>query len=170
MTNKEVIITIENLAPEQGTFLTPFWVGFHNGNFDTYDRGRPASPGLESLAEDGNTTFTLDSDDPNSQFFSYASMLLPSNDAFVANGNSEAIRIFDEQGNFIGADFIIAGNQVLDAGTEVNDEAENSTAFFGQSVANTGIEQNGVVQLHPGFIQGGRILSEDGSSPSAVAP
>ena len=207
MAQREVKVTIENLAPEQGTFLTPFWVAFHNGNFDTYDRGRPASPGLESLAEDGSTdlisqefllsgdgtvdgvvagpegvapgpidpgeatsaTFTLDSDDPNSQFFSYASMVLPSNDAFVANGNPEAIRIFDEQGNFIGADFIIAGNQVLDAGTEVNDEAENSTAFFGQSAANTGIDQNGVVQLHPGFITGGRILSEDGSSPLSVA-
>lgn len=208
MTQKEVKITIENLAPEQGTFLTPFWVGFHNGNFDTYDRGRPVSPGLESLAEDGDTTLisqefiqsgdgsvdstiagpdgvapgpidpgeiasltlTLDSDDPNSQFFSYASMVIPSNDAFVSNGNPEAIRIFDEEGNFIGADFIISGNQVLDAGTEVNDEAENSTAFFGQTAPNTGIDQNGVVQLHPGFVQGGRILSEDGSSPGAVAP
>ena len=207
MTRQEITVTIENLAPQQGTFLTPFWVGFHNGNFDTYDRGRPASPGLESLAEDGSTalisqefllsgdgtldgaiagpegdaagpidpgevataTFTLDSDDVNSQFFSYASMLLPSNDAFVANGNPEAIRIFDEEGNFIGADFIIAGNQVLDAGTEVNDEAENSTAFFGQSSPNTGIDQNGVVQLHPGFVTGGRILSEDGSSPLALA-
>ena len=206
MSQKEIRVTIENLAPQQGTFLTPFWVGFHNGNFDTYDRGRPASPGLESLAEDGSTalisqefllsgdgrvdgavagpegdaagpidpgevataTFTLDSDDVNSQFFSYASMLLPSNDAFVANGNPEAIRIFDEEGNFIGADFIIAGNQVLDAGTEVNDEAENSTAFFGQSSPNTGIDQNGVVQLHPGFVTGGRILSEDGSSPLAL--
>ena len=206
MARQEITVTIENLAPQQGTFLTPFWVGFHNGNFDTYDRGRPASPGLESLAEDGSTalisqefllsgdgtvdgtvaghegdavgpfdpgevataTFTLDSDDLNSQFFSYASMLLPSNDAFVANGNPEAIRIFDEEGNFIGADFIIAGNQVLDAGTEVNDEAENSTAFFGQSSPNTGIDQNGVVQLHPGFVTGGRILSEDGSSPLAL--
>ncbi|AFY58063.1 CHRD domain-containing protein [Rivularia sp. PCC 7116] len=206
MARKEITVTIENLAPQQGTFLTPFWVGFHNGNFDTYDRGRPASPGLESLAEDGSTTlisqeflqsgdgtvdgrilgpegdaagpidpgevatatFTLDSDDLNSQFFSYASMILPSNDAFVANGNPEAIQIFDEEGNFIGADFIIAGKQVLDAGTEVNDEAENSTAFFGQSSPDTGIDQNGVVQLHPGFVTGGRILSEDGSSPLAL--
>ena len=55
MARQEITVTIENLAPQQGTFLTPFWVGFHNGNFDTYDRGRPASPGLESLAEDGST-------------------------------------------------------------------------------------------------------------------
>ena len=208
MAQKQVTVTIENLAPENGTFLTPFWVGFHDGDFDIYDRGRPASPGLKSLAEDGDTTlisqefslsgdgsvdgtilgtggaangpidpgevttatFTIDTDDPNSRFFSYASMLLPSNDAFVANGNPEAIRIFDDEGNFLGADFIIAGNQVLDAGTEVNDEAENSTAFFGQTTPNTGIDENGVVTLHPGFIEGGRILSEDGSSPLSIAP
>ncbi|MGB3651620.1 MAG: spondin domain-containing protein [Rivularia sp. (in: cyanobacteria)] len=201
MTEKILTVTIENLAPEEGTFLTPFWVAFHNGNFDIYDPGISASESLEKVAEDGDTalisqeflqsgdgevngtvvgsegvaagpidpgevaiaTFTVDSNDPKSQFFSYASMLLPSNDAFIANENPEALRIFDEEGNFIGADFIIAGNQVLDAGTEVNDEAENNTAFFAQSVPDTGIDENGVVQLHPGFVQGGRILSEDGT-------
>ena len=199
MTQKKVRVKIENLAPEQGTFLTPAWVGFHNGEFDTYDTASPASPALESLAEDGNTdlisqeflqsgngsvdgvvagpdgvadgpidpgeiattTFTLDSDDPNSQYFSYASMVLPSNDAFVANGDPEAIKIFDDEGNFVGGDFVIAGNQVLDAGTEVNDEAEDSTAFFGQSAPNTGTDENGVVTPHPGFEDGGRILSAD---------
>ncbi|MGD1920601.1 MAG: spondin domain-containing protein [Pleurocapsa sp.] len=175
MPETNVTVTIENLAPENGTFITPVWVGFHNGGFDTYDRGRPVSPGLESLAEDGDTsgisqefldsgngtvdatllglegvegpidpgevvsqTFTLDSEDPNNRFFNYASMVLPSNDAFIANGNETAIPIFDENGHFIGTDFIIYGNQVLDAGTEINDEAKDSTAFFGQSAPNTG--------------------------------
>ena len=206
MPETNVTITIENLAPENGTFITPVWVGFHNGGFDIYDRGRPASPGLESLAEDGATdlisqeflnngngtidgtilglegvegpidpgeivsqTFTLNSEDPQSRFFSYGSMVIPSNDAFIANGNETAIPVFDEEGNFIGADFIIYGDSVLDAGTEVNDEAENSTAFFGQAQPNTGETENGVVETHPGLIEGGRILSEDGSDPNAAA-
>ena len=206
MPETNITVTIENLALEQGTFITPVWVGFHNGEFDTYDRGRPASAGLESLAEDGDTslisaeflnsgngtvdgtllgvkgvegpidpeesvsqTFTLDSDDPNSRYFNYASMVLPSNDAFIANGNETAIPVFDEGGNFIGTDFIIYGDEVLDAGTEVNDEAENSTAFFGQSTPNTGETEAGVVDIHPGFIEAGRILSEDGSDENAVA-
>ncbi len=194
----EVTVTVENLAPENGTLLTPLWVGFHDGSFDTYDRGRPASGGLESLAEDGSTslissefissgagtvdgtitgpggatpgpidtgettslTFTLDRSLASSRFFNYAAMVLPSNDAFIANGNPEAFEIFDENGNFLGADFVVRGNQVLDAGTEVNDEAENSTAFFGQSTPNTGTDENGVVTVHPGFEDGGRILSE----------
>lgn len=192
-----VTVTVENLAPINGTLLTPLWVGFHNGQFDTYDRGRPVSLGLESVAEDGATdlisnefnlsgngsvqgtivgpagsaagpidpgeiasaTFTIDTADPSSRFFNYAAMILPSNDAFVANGDPTAIEIIDENGNFLGANFLIAGNEVLDAGTEVNDEAVESTAFFGQTVPNTGIEENGVVATHPGFIPNGRILS-----------
>ncbi|VEP16072.1 CHRD domain-containing protein (modular protein) [Hyella patelloides LEGE 07179] len=202
----EVRVTIENLAPEAGTFLTPFWVGFHDGDFDTYDRGRPISPGLESLVEDGETaalseefaisgdgtldgtitggegiegpidpgetvteTFTLDSNDDTNQFFSYASMIIPSNDAFVSNGNPMAHSLFDEEGNFIGADFIVAGSQVLDGGTEVNDELAENTAFFSQAELNTGEDENGVVTPHPGFIEDGRILSEDGTTEGAPA-
>ncbi|MEO1004771.1 MAG: spondin domain-containing protein [Cyanobacteria bacterium J06638_38] len=206
MPNTNVTVTIENLASDNGTFITPVWVGFHNGEFDTYDLGRPASPGLESLAEDGATegisaeflasgtgnvdgtllgledvggpidpgetvsqTFTLDSDDPNSRFFNYASMVIPSNDAFIANGDPEAIPVFDESGNFIGADFIVYGDSVLDAGTEVNNEAESSTAFFGQAAPNTGETEHGVVSIHPGLIEDGRILTEDGSDENAAA-
>ena len=52
---REVQVTIENLAPADGNFLTPAWVGFHDGTFDVYDLGAPASAALERLAEDGNT-------------------------------------------------------------------------------------------------------------------
>ena len=198
MTVQTVTISIENLAPENGTFITPLWFGFHDGTFDTYDRGRPASPGLESLAEDGATdlistefdlagfgtvqgtilgtdgtpgpidpgetaTFTveLDLNDPESAFFNYAAMIIPSNDFFIANGNERAHQIIDENGNFIGADFIVAGSNILDAGTEVNDELPENTAFFGQQTPNTGVDENGVVQIAEGFIPGGNILSSD---------
>jgi hypothetical protein len=201
-----VTVTVENLAPEAGTFLTPFWVGFHDGEFDTYDRGRPISPGLESLVEDGDTaalseeflasgfgtvegtitgddavagqiapgetvtaTFEIDANADTSQFFNYASMVTPSNDAFIANGDPTARNLFDEEGNFIGADFIFAGSQVLDGGTEVNDELAENTAFFSQTEPNTGETENGVVTTHPGFIEDGRILSEDGTTEGAPA-
>ncbi|MCC0178370.1 spondin domain-containing protein [Waterburya agarophytonicola K14] len=193
----EVTVTVENLSPEQGTALTPLWVGFHDGDFDTYDRNRPASAGLESLAEDGDTTlfseeflnsgagfvedvivgdgganpgvidvgettsftFTVDRSLASSRYLNYAAMVLPSNDGFIANGDPIAHEIFDQDGNFLGADFTVAGNEVLDAGTEVNDEAENSTAFFSQAEPNTGEIENGLVTTHPGFDPDGRILS-----------
>ena len=50
-----VSVKIENLAPASGGFLTPIWVGFHDGSFDVATLGEAVSPGLESLAEDGAT-------------------------------------------------------------------------------------------------------------------
>jgi Ca2+-binding RTX toxin-like protein len=197
MESTKLIISVENLAPQNGTLVTPLWFGFHDGNFDIYDRGRPVSPGLESVAEDGATslisqefdlsgfgsvqdtitglaltpgpidsgeiaqkTITLNGSDLNSRYFSYAAMLIPSNDFFIANGNERQNAIFSDRGNFLGADFTVLGSQVLDAGSEVNDEIPANTAFFGQQNPNTGTSENGVVKVAEGFIPGGAILSD----------
>lgn len=189
-----VQVTVENLAPAGGgNFLTPVWVGFHNGSFDLYDIGVAASPGLERLAEDGTTaslsgeflssstgvvdgtivgpggplaprdiaimTFDLDGSLPSSRYFSYASMVIPSNDAFIANGNPTAHQIFDAGGNFLGAEFFVLGAEVTDAGTEVNDEIPANTAFLAQMAPDTGVPEGSTVQFHPGFIQGGDVLT-----------
>ncbi|MHC4989814.1 MAG: spondin domain-containing protein [Planctomycetota bacterium] len=182
-----VTVTIENLAPDSGNFLTPVWVGFHDGSFDLYDPGAPASPALERLAEDGNTmplseafaasgageaqatlvsdvgippiapgetatmAFTLDRRAASSRYFSYASMVIPSNDAFVANGNPVAHRVFRNNGRFRVVDFIVYGTQVRDAGTELNDEDPSTTAFFGQMAPDTGQDEDVVVHDHVGF-------------------
>ncbi|MEO0517756.1 MAG: spondin domain-containing protein [Cyanobacteria bacterium P01_A01_bin.116] len=192
-TDAQITVSIENLAPDKGTTLTPLWVGFHNGEFDTYDRGVAATPGLESLAEDGSAnvlssdfadseqgrtdgvvgsgpiapgaiaqqTFSVEADAEDSKYFSYASMVLPSNDFFVANGNPLAHPIFDDVGNFIGTEFYVLGDSVLDAGTEVNDELDRTTAFFTQQTPNTGNAERGVVTAATGFIPNGRILSAE---------
>ena len=177
-------VTFTNTAPENGTFMTPPWVGFHDGGFDSYDDGSPSSPGIERIAEDGNPAplsgeflasgagstdtvldgigpvapgasvskiITLDANSPMSQFFSYASMVIPSNDAYVANGDPTAHRVFDEAGEFVAVEFSILGSEVNDAGTEVNDELPANTAFFGQAASDTGVAENGVNMPHPGF-------------------
>jgi hypothetical protein len=175
----QVQVTIENLAPVNGVYLTPLWVGFHDGSFDTYDAGSPAPEYLERLAEDGITdnimaaftgqvqgtlagplapgaitsmTFSIDPSLASSQYFSYGAMVIPSNDAFIANDDPFAFRLFDDQGTFLGANFFVLGNLVFDAGTEVNDELPENTAFFGQMAPDTGVDENGVVHLHPGFL------------------
>lgn len=189
-------ITVDNLAPARGTFLTPAWFGFHDGSFDSYERGEAVTTGLERLAEDGDVSFIsdefaavgggtvqgailglaetpgpidpgesasftvdLDSSAASSRYFSYASMIIPSNDFFIANGKPFAHRIFDDAGGFLGADFVITGAQVLDAGSEVNDELAETTAFFSQAVPDTGTDEGGGVELATGFLPGGRILS-----------
>ena len=179
-----VRVTFTNNAPANGNFLTPPWVGFHNGEFDSYDSGAASSEAIERIAEDGNVAplsaeflasgvgvidgalngigpiapgatvskiFTIDANSPMSQHFSYATMIIPSNDAYVANGNPVAHRVFDDEGNFIPTEFIIAGSEVNDAGTEVNDELPENTAFFGQETPNTGETEDGVNTTHPGF-------------------
>lgn len=85
------------------------------------------------------------------RYFSYASMLVPSNDAFFANGNPLAHAVFDVAGNFAGPIVIdIFGSNILDAGTEANTEME--AAFINQTGPNMGTPEGGVVHPHMGFI------------------
>ena len=181
-----VRVSIKNSAMTDGTFLTPFWVAFHDGQFDTYDVGTQASAGLEQIAEDGDSTTlsmefsefgngfdtvitnpkgfagaplfdpglstmqVFDLDPMVNKYFSYASMVLPSNDAFIANGNPKRHQIFDDEGNFTGAQsFKIYGSQVKDAGTEENNESD--AAFFNQSSANTGVTTTDNISNHIGY-------------------
>jgi len=102
-------------------------------------------------------------DPAEGQYFSYASMVLPSNDAFIANGNPLAHKIFDDAGEFVGTSFYVGGTgDVIDAGTEVNDEIPANTAFFGQAAPNTGVTESILIPDHPGFLdpsEGGILAS-----------
>lgn len=185
-----VRVSVTNTLGEGGTFLTPVWFGFHNGeNFDLFTAGEEASLGLERLAEDGvvegiaaefnaqagengvdatigggagvpgpidpgeTASFVIDVDPSQvgQGFFTWATMIIPSNDAFLAAPDDpQTDAIFDEDGNFLGPLVIERfGNDVLDAGTEVNNEED--AAFLNQTALNQGTTEGGVVGLHPGF-------------------
>ncbi len=45
-------VTVENLSVENGGVITPLWFGLHDGSFDTFEVGEPASSGVMYLAED----------------------------------------------------------------------------------------------------------------------
>jgi len=57
-TAEQVTIQITNEASEDGFFLSPIWVGFHDGSFDLFNAGTSLTPGggMERLAEDGDPT------------------------------------------------------------------------------------------------------------------
>ena len=175
----DVRVEIKNNSPDGGVAITPAWVGFHSGSFDSYNGGLAAQPGLESIAEDGATALVssqfLDFDaanggytyvgpgpanalvrtndlrdqyrvdgtlvdddgtppllpgesvsqdftiriDGSNRYFSYLSMVLPSNDFFVANGNPLAHdlhTLYDGEGS-ITFDIGLPGT-INDAGTE----------------------------------------------------
>ena len=128
--------------------------------FDTSAAGRiqavaPGPSGAIAPGDVARMTLRIDPNDPSSRYFSYTSMVIPSNDAFVANGSPLAHMVFDASGAFNFAPFIVNGSEVLDAGTEVNDEVPANTAFFGQAAPNVGMDEGGNVVLHAGFIAGG---------------
>ncbi|MEM9247189.1 MAG: spondin domain-containing protein [Pseudomonadota bacterium] len=173
-------ISVRNTSDTGGTFLTPFYFGFHDEGFDLFNVGEEASPGLEALAEDGDfgalagersaaspdsqglvvageagpiatqefTSNRITVDGTVNNLASFGAMILPSNDAFV--GTSTALTLFDDAGMFTGAQTVVLeGSNVYDAGTEVNTELD--AAFINQTAPDTGVDENGVIRLHPGF-------------------
>lgn len=112
--------------------------------------GGPLAPGESRVL-----TFFADPTDPLTQYLSYASMVIPSNDAFIGNDDPMQLDLFDENGSLIrrigeGA-YIVTGDDVYDAGTEVNDEIPENTAALAQTAPNTGVTENGVIRQHEGF-------------------
>ena len=86
-----------------------------------------------------SNTFMLDIGDGSvNRYFSYASMVVPSNDLFFGNDSPNAVELFDAMGNFNGPTVIdIFGRDIYDNGSEVN-SATNDAAFStndGQSLA-----------------------------------
>ena len=80
--------------------------------------------GIAGVIDPGNVAFeeiTVLSPSVH-RYFSFASMIIPSNDAFTANGNPIGWEIFDAAGNFTGPVTItLTPAMVYDAGTELND-------------------------------------------------
>ncbi len=115
------------------------------GTLITAPQGFAGAP----LIEPGETgTVTVNVDTAN-QFFSYLSMILPSNDQFIGNGDAMAHQLFDASGNFLGDQTInVTGQNAYDAGTEVNDGQGSPFAQLGAGAAS---DENGVVQQAPGI-------------------
>lgn len=194
---QRLAISVENLAPPNGTVLSAVWFGLHDGGLRTYSLGAPASPALERMAEDGNPgpltrefsrvnagvvqgalfgsddvlnsifpgrcvsmTVLVDARSSGSRYLSFAGMVIPSNDAFFGNEDPRAYPIFDDSGRFLGADIVVLGTEVLDAGSEVNDEAPfhaaGGSAVF---LTGAGVPENGVVRVHDGYQPGSPLLA-----------
>ncbi len=182
---RDLQVSIENLAMDGGFSLTPFWLGLHNGSFDLFNVGSAASPGLELLAEDGDASelvaefdaagriqvsgignadgfpgapviepgevamTTIDVINPAAYpFLSFASMVIPSNDAFLGNEDPEGYRLYNDDGTFAGPVTIeLFGADIWDAGTEVNDTLGAPFSTIGGDAT----DENGTVQTHAGL-------------------
>lgn len=94
------------------------------------------------------TTITVNATSLN-RYFSYASMVIPSNDAFIGNIDPTAIELFDATGNFNGnRTFTLFGADVWDSGTEVNDPFGGAAFSIN---GGTSLSENLLVRNHPGL-------------------
>jgi len=127
----EVIAEVGDVEPLMDAFeASPASPGDINGVV--------ASPmGPPPLAPGETASSTVTAINPSSyQYFSFASMVVPTNDTFIGNSNPTAHQIFDGADNFLGTGGVfeiqIFGNQIYDAGTEVNDAGADGGAAFAQ--------------------------------------
>lgn len=85
----------------------------------------------------------VDVDAATQRFLNFATMVIPSNDAFF--GNADAIELFDAGGNFNGPQVIeITAGMIYDAGSEVNDI--NGGAAFSAN-GGTSVDENNSISL-----------------------
>jgi hypothetical protein len=112
--------------------------------------------------ESVTTEFTLSP--ASHRYMSFASMVVPSNDAFIGNHNPRAIELFDAAGTFKGKQIVtILGSMVWDAGTELNTEMD--AAFINQTAPDTGVPTMSPVLPHPGYLGS---YGNPGSAPTIL--
>lgn len=105
----------------------------------------PGGFGGAPVLDPGETASLKLKVDPNSaRYFSFLSMVIPSNDSFIGNDSPMAYEVFDAMGQFTRIGTInVFGSDVWDAGTEVND---NLGAAFNPD-GGTSTDEGGVVAL-----------------------
>ncbi len=168
-----VTVTAHNLAAPNGVAVAPLHIGFNAGNFDAFDIGQVAGPAIVSVAEGGlgaawqaafaaaeplatrgtvggvllpgasaSATFTVDP--LLNPYFTFAAMVVPSNDFFIGNDSPTRFRLFDAAGNPQLGQVTQTARQLWDAGSEVFDPA--AAAFVGNN--NLRAPQNSVVAFN----------------------
>jgi hypothetical protein len=171
--NVPVRVTVENLAPADDISFAPLRVGFGNGTFDAFDLGTSAGAGIVSIAEGGvgdvwfadfaaaepqaqlgsvlpapllpggtaSTEFVVDTD--ANPFFTFGSMVIPSNDLFLGNDLPTQYRLFDDAGNLLISSIEQTAAEIWDANSEVA-IVENGAFVVGGTNAER-VDEGGVI-------------------------
>jgi hypothetical protein len=172
---RTVTVTVTNVAAQNSIAFAPTHLGFHRGVFDAFNIGGVAQPGIVSVAEGGaggiwqsdfaaadptatrgtiggallagqsrSMSFTVDAS--TNRYFTFASMVIPSNDFFVGNDNPMQYRLFDDAGNLLINRITQRAGQIWDAGSELFSIAGAAFLVNGMNAIRT--PQNGVVSFN----------------------
>lgn len=162
---------LETLA-EQGDAgpLTTLFNQGSNTQSGVINRPGGLGPGLFNPGSAASQTFTLDSGQTH---FNFATMLIPTNDAFL--GTEDSIALFDGDGNFQALDLTLTLSNVWDSGTELNDRLGAPFSNFGGDDSTIESEQIGLhtsLDLYDSdtnLIDSPNFLNGDGQRVNVVA-
>ena len=169
-----VTVTAQNLSPANSLSFAPLQLGFNNGTFDAFNNGQVAGAAITSVAEGGSGSAwfpAFAAADPASvrgsvggallpgrtasnrfvvdtavnPFFTFATMLLPSNDYFLGNDSPTRFRLFDATGRLTVTSIGQKARDIWDNGSEAFDPA--NAAFIVGGVNDRRTPQNGVVNF-----------------------
>jgi hypothetical protein len=170
-----VTVQVDNLAPTNSISFAPLRFGFNGGTFDAFNQGGTATAPIISVAEGGSgsawlpafaaadptavlgstmgpqvpgssqTTRTFLVDTAVNQYFTFASMVVPSNDLFIGNDDPMEYRLFDDAGNLLLGSIGQKGRDIWNAGSEAADF--RNAAFLVDGVNAQRTPEGGVVGL-----------------------
>jgi hypothetical protein len=170
---RQVTVRVENLAPTNSVSFAPLRFAFNNGTFDAFNEGQAANAATVSIAEGGSgsawfpafaaadptavfgstmgaltpganfTTRTFLIDTTLNPFFTFAAMVLPSNDFFIGNDDPMEYRLFDATGNLLIDNIDQSASDIWNAGSEAFDPANAAFVVGGNNAGRT--PENGVV-------------------------
>ncbi|MGL6043950.1 MAG: spondin domain-containing protein [Sandaracinobacteroides sp.] len=171
----DVTVKVENLAPQNSISFAPLRFGFHNGSFDSFDNGVAATAPIISVAEGGSgtdwfpafaaaepqavlgstagallpgasfTTMTFRIDTSVNRYFTFGSMVIPSNDYFIGNDDPLEYRLFNMAGDLLISEINQTSDEIWDGGSELFDPAAAAFLVGGTNALRTA--QNGVVNF-----------------------
>ncbi|MDP3612227.1 MAG: spondin domain-containing protein [Rubrivivax sp.] len=169
----DVTVTVHNLQPANSVSFAALHLGFNNGSFDAFNIGEVATAPIISVAELGtgaqwqaafaaadpaatrgvvagrldpgatrSATFRVDTS--LNRYFTFASMVVPSNDFFIGNDDPLEYLLLDTDGNLLIPSITVGASEIWDAGSEIFDPA--AAAFVGTSSLRR--DQNSVVAFN----------------------
>ena len=168
-----VTVQVQSLTAANSVSFAPLHIGFNGGSFDAFNLGQTPGAAIISVAEGGaggawqaafaaadptatrgtvgglltpgataSKTFLVDP--LLNPFFTFAAMVVPSNDFFIGNDSPTRFRLFDAAGNQQITQIGQKASQIWDAGSEVFDPA--AAAFVGNNALRA--NQNSVVSFN----------------------
>jgi hypothetical protein len=90
-----------------------------------------------------SSTFTFETTSANNRFFTFANMVIPSNDLFLGNDNPAAFQLFNPDGTLAITTITQTAGQIWDANSEVADPANAAFVVGGNNSLRT--PENGLI-------------------------